>query len=229
MRLAGQAVERDLDRKHGRIGCCFAQQIDEWIHALIGVGHQLVVLDDLLHDRTILIDARRPGRGERLIGELSSDLGVDKIGKAPGVAHIKRHVGNEHLISVDIQTREQEFLRYRRERGVGLKANRGKASTLLQDALHVLAVVIIDLVDISIRIDVGIACDADNARALRAVHGEHFIDDELQGVFEQDELRAFTGQKDEAFRLTGKGDQAEVHIFGTHVLRLLLGLCFFVF
>jgi len=93
----------------------------------------------------------------------------------------------------------------------------------------VLAVVIIDLVDIGIRIDVSIACDADNARALRAVHGEHFIDDELQGVFEQDELRTFTRQEDEAFRLTGKGDQAEVHIFGTHVLRLLLGLCFFVF
>ena len=92
-----------------------------------------------------------------------------------------------------------------------------------------LAVVIIDLVDISIRIDVSIARDADNACAFRTIHGEHFIDDELQGVFEQDELRAFTGQKDEAFRLTGKGDQTEVHIFGTHVLPLLLSLYFFVF
>ena len=187
------------------------------------------MLDDLLHDRTILVDTCRPGRRERFIGELSSDLGVDKIGKAPSVAHIERHVGDEHLISIDIQTREQELLRYCGERGVGLKANRGKASALLQDALHVLAVVIIDLVDIGIRVDVGIARDADNTRTLRAVHGEHFIDDELQGVFEQDELRTFTRQEDEAFRLTGKGDQTEVHIFGTYVLRLLLGLCFFVF
>ena len=38
-----------------------------------------------------------------------------------------------------------------------------------------------------------------------------------------------TGQKDEAFRLTGKGDQTGVHIFGTHVLPLLLSLYFFVF
>ena len=56
-----------------------------------------------------------------------------------------------------------------------------------------------------------------------------YMDSNKVGVFEQDELRTFTGQKDEAFRLTGKGDQAEVHIFSTHVLRLLLCLCFFVF
>ena len=85
-----------------------------------------------------------------------------------------------------------------------------------------LAVVVIQIFfGAIIRIDVGVARYADNACALGSVHGEHFIDDGLDGVFQKDVLSTFTGQLNYALCLMGQRNKAERSIFGANVLALL--------
>ena len=55
-------------------------------------------------------------------------------------------------------------------------------------------------------VDVGVARYADDAGALGGVHVEHLVDDGLDGVFQQDELRALARELDNAVGLMGQGD-----------------------
>ena len=80
-----------------------------------------------------------------------------------------------------------------------------------------------------VRIDVGVARYADNASAFGGVHGEHFINDGLDGVFQKDVLSAFTRQLDYALCLMGQRNKAERSIVGANVLALLFALAFSCF
>ena len=75
-----------------------------------------------------------------------------------------------------------------------------------------------------VRIDVGVACYADNACALGGVHREHFINDGFDSVFQKDVLSAFTRQLDYALCLMGQRNKAERSIVGANVLALLFAL-----
>ena len=225
MRLACQAVQRDLDREHGRVVCGFTQQADERVHAFVRVHQQGIALGNLFHDGALLVEACRPLRGERLVGDLAGKLGINHARKAPCIAHVKRHAGYEALVGLQVQALQQELLGCRRKLRVGLQAYRSQASALLQHALHVLAVVVIQVfLGAVVRVDVGVARYADNAGALGGVHGEHLRRNGLDGVFQKDVLRAFAGQLDNALRLVRQRDKAERRIVGTDVLALLLAL-----
>ena len=99
------------------------------------------------------------------------------------------------------------------------KPHRGKARALLQDALHVLAVVLVGFVEAFGGIQVGVARDADDVGALDGVHGEDLGRHHLDGVFQQDELQAAARQLDDALALAGQGDQPQRHAFRPQVLR----------
>ena len=232
VRLAGQAVQRDLDAEHRGVVGGLVEHLHERVHAFVGVHKQHIALANLLDDGALLVEYGWPLRGERLVGDLARNLGIHHAGKAPGVAHVQRNAGDEALVGLQVQALEQELLGNAGKRGVGFQAHRSQAGTLLQHALHVLAVVVVQVfLGAIVRVDVGVARYADNAGALGGVHVEHLVDDGLDGVFQQDELGALAGELDNAVCLMGQRDQAERGIVCADVLLLLLavfGLCVFL-
>ena len=69
--LAGKAVQRDFDREHRRVVCRFAEQVDEWIHAFVGIHKQGIALGYLFHDGSFLVKACWPLRRERFVGDVA--------------------------------------------------------------------------------------------------------------------------------------------------------------
>ncbi len=223
VRLACKAIERDLDAEHRGVVCGLVEHLHERVHALVRVHQQHIALAYLLDDGTLLVEHGRPLRGERLVGDLARNLGIHHAGKAPSVAHIQRHAGYEALVRLQVQALQQELLGNAGKRGVGLQTHRSQAGALLQHALHVLAVVVVQVfLGAVVRVDVGVARYADNAGALGGVHVEHLVDDGLDGVLQQDELRALAGELDNAAGLMGQGDKAERGVVCADVLLLLL-------
>ena len=72
MRLAGQAVQGDLDGDDRRVGRCLFKKLNERIHALVGIHQQGFVLGDLVDDGPVAVEARRPLRRERGVGQLQA-------------------------------------------------------------------------------------------------------------------------------------------------------------
>ena len=161
-------------------------------------------------------------RRERFVGDVASKLGIDHAGKTPGVAHVERDAGDIALAGLQIQTLQKELFRSGGKGCIGFQANRSQTCAFLQHALHVLAVVVIQIFfGAIVWIDVGVTRYADNACTLGGVHREHFVDDGLDGVFQKDVLSTFTGQLDYALCLMGQRNKAERSIFGANVLALL--------
>ena len=71
---------------------------------------------------------------------------------------------------LQVQAIEQQWLEGVGELAFALEAHRSQARALLQDALHVLAVILVVLIGGLRRVDVGVACDADDVGMLHGVH-----------------------------------------------------------
>ena len=236
MRLAGQAVQRDLDGDDRGVVRRLAQKLHEGVHALVGVGQKHLALGHLVDDAPVAVEARGPLGRERRVRERGAQLFGQTRAEAPRVAHIERHRGGVHLVRLQAEALEQKLLERARERPLAFQAHRGQTRALLEDALHVLAVVLVVLVGALSGVEVGVARDADDVGVLHGVHAEYLGGHHLDGVLEQDELHAFARQLDHALALARHGHEAERHALGAEVLRLVgflgpfafvgaLGLC----
>ena len=143
-------------------------------------------------------------------------------GQAPRIAHVERHLRDVSLVRLEVQALEQQLLQGGRQRPFAFEAYRRQARALLQDALHVLAIVLVALVGAFGGVEVGVAGDADDVRVLDGVHGEYLARHHLDGVLQQDELQSFARQRDHALALARHGDEAQRHALGSEVLPLLL-------
>ena len=126
VRLAGQAVERDLDRDDAWVARRLAQKLHERVHALVGVGKQHVAAcRDLLHDGAFAVEARRPLRRERRIHKRRALLFGKMRCQTPGETQIERHRRREHLMLLQVQAIEQQRLEGIGELALALEAHRG--------------------------------------------------------------------------------------------------------
>ena len=170
MRLARQAVQRDLDGNDGRIHRGLAQKLHESVHGLVGVRQQHLVLAHLLDDGALAIEAGGPLGRERCLSERGALIGPQTAAEAPGVPHVQRYARDEQLVLCQAELFQQKPLHRARERPFAFQAHRGQAAALLQNALHVLAVVLALLFGTFRRIEVGVARHADDVGVLDGVH-----------------------------------------------------------
>ena len=114
------------------------------------------------------------------------------------------------------------------KRTLAFEAHGRQACALLEQALHMLAVILVLLVARLVGVDVGVARHADDVGVLDRVHREDVGREHLDRVLEQDELETAAGQLDDALALMRQRDQAEDHAFcaALFLLVLLLFLAF---
>ena len=124
---------------------------------------------------------------------------------------------------LEVQAIEQKLLQHAGKRALGLQAHRGQAAALLQDALHVLAIILVGLVGVLRGVQVGVARDAQDVGVLDGVHAEHLGGGHLHSVLEQDELEALARQLDDAGALARHGQDAHGDALGAQVLAFLRG------
>ena len=196
-----------------------AQKLHERVHALVGVGEQHFPFAHLVDDGALAVQAGRPLGRERRVHQGCALLFGQAGRQRVGVAHVERHRGHERLVLFEVQPLHQQRPYRIGQLALAFQPHRGKARALLQDALHVLAVVLVGFVGAYGGIQVGVARDADDVGVLDGVHGEYLGRHHLDGVFQQDELQAAARQLDDALALAGQGDQPQRHAFRPQVLR----------
>ncbi len=122
---------------------------------------------------------------------------------------------------------QQKRLHRARERPLAFQPHRSQTAALLQNALHVLAVVLALLLGAFRRIEIGVAGHADDVGVLDRVHREDLGGEHLDRVLYEHERQAGAGQLDHTARLARQGDDAQRHALRSEVLRglgLALGL-----
>ncbi len=229
MRLARKAVQRDLDGDDAGVGDCLAEELDEWIHALVRVREQDVAFLHLVDDGPFPVEAGRPCRREGRIRQPSPLRIGQTRSQAPREAEVERHGGVVHLAAFQPELLQHELFHDGGKRTLAFEADGSEARTLFQQALHVLAVVLVLLVARLVGVDVGVARDADDIRVLDLVHAEDFRNEHLQGMLEQDELEAAPGKLDDALALVGQGDKPQDHAFSAALVLLFLRLVLLLF
>ena len=120
---------------------------------------------------------------------------------------------------LQVQAIEQQWLEGVGELALALEAHRSQARALLQDALHVLAVILVVLVGGLRCVDVGVARDADDVGMLHGVHGKYLFSDHFHHMLKQDEGKTIAWQLHNARALARQGDEAEHGSLGADVLR----------
>ena len=221
VRGAGQAVQRDLDGDHVRVCGGLAQQLHERIHALVGIGEQHVFFLYLIDDALAAAQLSGPAGGEGLARQAFARDLVHHAGQGEGEAHVEGHRGGVDLVGLQLQPHEQELAHRGGELALALQAHRHQAGALLQDLLHVLAVVFFALVGGFRAVEVRVARDADDVGVLDRVHVEDALRIGLERVLEQDVLEALAGDLDKARSLFGQGHDADGHALGALVFQAL--------
>ena len=222
VRLAGKAVERDLDRYDRWVEGSLAQQLDKGVHALVGVAEHDVALLELRDQRLGGVEAGRPLRREGFAEQAGGKLFGQPRAQTPGEAHVERHARGKYLALLELQALEQQLFHGLGLEGVlHLQAHGSQPAPLLEDALHELAVVgVFCLVDALVDVDVCVAGDADDVAVLHRVHREDLGQRHLDHVLEQDEAEALARQLHHALALARQGHQAQDHAGGAQVARL---------
>ena len=227
LRLARQAVQGDLDGNDARVESSLFEQLNERVHALIGVREQDVAVAHLIHDAAVAVERRGPSRRERRVRQPGALRLRQAASQPPGEAQVERHDGVVDLAALEAELLEHVLFHDRRERALALEAHRRQARALLQQAAHMLAVILVLLVARLVGVDVGITRDADDVGVLDLVHAEDLARVHLDGMLEQDELEATAGQLDNAVALVRQRDEAEHDALGT-ALALLLFLALLI-
>ena len=206
LRLAGQTVQGNLNGYDVGVDGRFLQQLHERVHGLVGIRQQDVALAYLVHYAPRALELGRPGRREGRVGQLRALLLGKMVAQAPGEAEVQRDDGVVHLAALQAELLQHHLLDHRRQRALAFQAHRRQACALLQQALHVLAVVFVLLVARLVCVDVGVARNADHVGVLNLVHREDFRREHLDGVLQQDELEATARQLDYALALVRQRD-----------------------
>ena len=211
-RLLCHAVQRDLDLHDVGVAGRLAQQAQERLHRLVGVGEQDVVVLDLGVHGHAGVDAAGGLRGELGIGKLAHEALRDLALKGEGeVSHAQRARDVEHLAFSQLKCLTHELDERLGELALHFQANGVEAQALLEHALDVLAVVVFQVERSLVGVDVGVARDPDH-RALGGVE----VDEEPVGKREDDVFKQGVAQRvhvvldlDEAAQRRGDLDDAE--------------------
>ena len=184
--LLGHAVERDAQRDALGVVGCLVNQVQERVHGLIGIKEQLVVLQHLFADGAVHVDGgvglRLKRRKEQLVAQVLGDLALN----AKNVAQVERDIAGKDRAARKLERLADGLERLLLERARDGEHYRLQAQALLEDALHMLAVVLFLLDALAVRIDVGVAGDADERAVERLIGAKATVQAGEDDVFEQD-------------------------------------------
>ena len=161
-------------------------QIQEGVHGLIGIKEQLVVLKYLLADGAGHIDGgvglRLKRRKEQLVAQVLGNLTLN----AKDVAQVERDIAGKDRAARKLERLADGLERRLLERPRDREHYRLQTQALLEDALHVLAVVLFLFDALAVRIDVGVAGDADERAVEWLVGAKAAVQAGEDDVLEQD-------------------------------------------
>ena len=184
--LLSHTVERDTQRDALGVVGRLVNQVQERIHGLIGVKEQLVVLQNLFADGAVHVDGgvglRLKRRKEQLVAQVLGDLALN----AKNVAQVERDIAGKDRAARKLERLADGLERLLLERARDGEHYRLQAQALLEDALHMLAVVLFLLDALAVRIDVGVAGDADERAVERLIGAKATVQAGEDDVFEQD-------------------------------------------
>ena len=183
--LLGHAVERDAQRDALGVVGCLVNQVQERVHGLIGIKEQLVVLQHLLADGVGHVNGgvglRLKRSKEQLVAQVLGNLAFN----AKDIAQVERNIAGKDRATRKLKCFADGLERRLLERTRDGEHYRLQAQALLEDALHVLAVVLFFLDALAVRIDIGIAGDADQRAVERPVGAKAAVEAGEDDVLEQ--------------------------------------------
>ena len=160
-------------------------QIQEGVHGLIRIKEQLVVLQYLLADGAGHIDGgvglRLKRRKEQLVAQVLGNLTLN----AEDVAQVERDIAGKDRAARKLERLADGLERRLLERPRDREHYRLQTQALLEDALHVLAVVLFLFDALAVRIDVGVAGDADERAVERLIGAKAAVQAGEDDVLEQ--------------------------------------------
>ena len=184
--LLGHAVERDAQRDALGVVGGLVHQIQEGVHGLVGIKEQLVVLQHLLADGAGHVDGgiglRPKRRKEQLVAQVLGNLALN----AKDVAQVERDIAGKDRAARKLERLADGLERCLLERPRDREHYRLQTQALLEDALHVLAVVLFLFDALAVRIDVGVAGDADQRTIQRLIGAKAAVQAGEDDVLEQD-------------------------------------------
>ena len=184
--LLGHAVERDAQRDALGVVGGLVHQIQEGVHGLVGIKEQLVALQHLFADGAGHVDVgvglRLKRRKEQLVAQVLGNLALN----AKDVAQVERDIAGKDRATRELERLADSLERRLLERPRDGEHYRLQAQALLEDALHVLAVVLFLFDALAVRIDVGVAGDADQRTIQRLIGAKAAVQAGENDVLEQD-------------------------------------------
>ena len=184
--LLGHAVERDAQRDALGVVGGLVHQIQEGVHGLVGIKEQLVALQHLFADGAGHIDGgvglRLKRRKEQLVAQVLGNLALN----AKDVAQVERDIAGKDRATRKLERLADSLERRLLERPRDREHYRLQAQALLENALHVLAVVLFLFDALAVRIDVGVAGDADQRTIQRLIGAKAAVQAGEDDVLEQD-------------------------------------------
>ena len=161
-------------------------QVQERVHGLVRVEEQLVVLQHLLADGAGHVDGgiglRLKRRKEQLVAQVLGNLALN----AKDVAQVERDIAGKDRATRKLERLADSLERRLLERSRDREHYRLQAQALLENALHVLAVVLFLLDALAVRIDVSVAGDADQRTIQRLIGAKAAVQAGEDDVLEQD-------------------------------------------
>ena len=161
-------------------------QIQEGVHGLVGIKEQLVALQHLFADGAGHVDVgvglRLKRRKEQLVAQVLGNLALN----AKDVAQVERDIAGKDRATRELERLADSLERRLLERPRDGEHYRLQAQALLEDALHVLAVVLFLFDALAVRIDVGVAGDADQRTIQRLIGAKAAVQAGENDVLEQD-------------------------------------------
>ena len=186
-------------------------QIQEGVHGLVRVKEQLVVLKYLLADRAGHIDGgvglRLKRRKEQLVAQVLGNLALN----AKDIAQVERDIAGKDRATRELERLADSLERWLFERARYGEHHRLQAQAFLEDALHVLAVILFLLDALAVRVDIGIAGDADQRAIQRLIGAKAAVQAGEDDVLEQNVGvgAGGRGDLDHAVHRGGNLDQAQ--------------------
>ena len=209
--LLGHAVECDAQRDALGVVGGLVHQIQEGVHGLVGIKEQLVALQHLFADGAGHIDGgvglRLKRRKEQLVAQVLGNFALN----AEDVAQVERDIAGKDRAARKFERLADGLERRLLKRPRDREHYRLQTQALLENALHVLAVILVLLDPLAVRVDIGIASDADQRAIQRLIGAKAAVQAGEDDILEQDVGvgAGGRGDLDHAVHRGGNLDQAQ--------------------
>ena len=171
-RLAGHTVEGDAQRDAGVVVRRLVDEVEQGVHGLIWIEEQFVAGEHLLAHGFARAEHGARLRCERGEQELLARRCGELALKGEDEAEVEGHIHGKHRLLGQVQRLADGFDGISAQVAVNGEQHGLQPQTLLEYLLHVLAVVLVLLDSLAVRIEVGVAGDADHGTVLRGVGAE---------------------------------------------------------